>query len=42
MIMSAIIALYGLIFKVSILAREGLGYALGPDKLVNTGRESIL
>lgn len=37
-----IIATYDLIFNASILVREGLGYVLGFDKLVNTGSESIL
>jgi DNA-binding transcriptional LysR family regulator len=37
-----IVATYDLIFNASILVREGLGYALGFDKLVNTGTESIL
>jgi DNA-binding transcriptional LysR family regulator len=37
-----IVATYDLIFNASILVREGLGYALGFDKLVNTGSESIL
>lgn len=32
-----IVATYDLIFNASILVREGLGYALGFDKLVNTG-----
>jgi DNA-binding transcriptional LysR family regulator len=37
-----IVATYDLIFNASILVREGLGYALGFDKLVNTSSESIL
>jgi DNA-binding transcriptional LysR family regulator len=37
-----VVATYDLIFNASILVREGLGYALGFDKLVNTGAESIL
>lgn len=37
-----IVATYDLIFNASILVREGLGYALGFDKLVNTSAESIL
>ncbi|MGE9876362.1 LysR family transcriptional regulator [Hornefia butyriciproducens] len=37
-----IVATYDLIYNASILVREGLGYALGFDKLVNTGAESIL
>jgi DNA-binding transcriptional LysR family regulator len=37
-----VIATYDLIFNASILAREGLGYVLGFDKLVNTGAESVL
>jgi DNA-binding transcriptional LysR family regulator len=37
-----IVATYDLIFNASILVQEGLGYALGFDKLVNTGAESIL
>lgn len=35
-------ATYDLIFNASLLVREGLGYALGFDKLVNTGAESPL
>jgi DNA-binding transcriptional LysR family regulator len=37
-----IVATYDLIFNASVLVREGLGYALGFDKLVNTGVDSIL
>lgn len=37
-----IVATYDLIFNASILVREGVGYALGFDKLVNTGAESIM
>lgn len=37
-----IVATYDLIFNASILVREGIGYALGLDKLVNTSAESIL
>jgi len=37
-----IVATYDLIFNASILVKEGMGYALGFDKLVNTGAESIL
>lgn len=37
-----IVATYDLIFNASILVREGVGYALGFDKLVNTSAESIL
>lgn len=37
-----IVATYDLIFNASILVREGLGYALGFDKLVNTSAESVL
>lgn len=37
-----IVATYDLIFNASILVREGLGYALGFDKLVSTGAESVL
>lgn len=37
-----IIATYDLIFNASILVKEGLGYALGLDKLINTGEESPL
>lgn len=37
-----IVATYDLIFNASILVREGLGYALGFDKLVNTGADSAL
>lgn len=37
-----IVATYNLIFNASILVREGLGYALGFDKLLYTGASSIL
>lgn len=37
-----IVATYDLIFNASILVKEGLGYALGFDKLVYTGVESEL
>lgn len=37
-----IVATYDLIFNASILVKEGLGYALGFDKLVHTGEESVL
>ena len=37
-----VIATYDLIFNASILVKEGLGYALGLDKLINTGEESPL
>lgn len=37
-----IVATYDLIFNASILVREGLGYALGFDKLIHTGEESTL
>lgn len=37
-----IVATYDLIFNASILVKEGVGYALGLDKLVNTSSESIL
>ena len=37
-----IVATYDLIFNASILVREGLGYALGFDKLVYTGAQSVL
>lgn len=37
-----IVATYNLIFNASILVREGLGYALGFDKLLYTGAGSIL
>lgn len=37
-----IVATYDLIFNASILVKEGIGYALGLDKLVNTSSESIL
>ena len=37
-----IVATYDLIFNASILVKEGIGYALGFDKLVHTGAESIL
>lgn len=37
-----IVATYDLIFNASILVKEGIGYALGFDKLVNTGTESVL
>jgi DNA-binding transcriptional LysR family regulator len=37
-----IVATYDLIYNASVLVKEGLGYALGFDKLVNTGSDSIL
>jgi DNA-binding transcriptional LysR family regulator len=37
-----VVATYDLIFNASILVKEGLGCALGLDKLVNTSAESIL
>lgn len=37
-----IVATYDLIFNASMLVQEGLGYALGLDKLVNTSAESGL
>lgn len=37
-----IIATYDLIFNASIMVREGLGYALGFDKLIYTGADSDL
>lgn len=37
-----IVATYDLLFNASILVREGLGCALGFDKLVNTGPDSPL
>lgn len=37
-----IVATYDLIFNASILVREGLGYALGFDKLIHTGAQSSL
>jgi DNA-binding transcriptional LysR family regulator len=37
-----IIATYDLIYNASVLVKEGLGYALGFDKLVNTGSDSVL
>lgn len=35
-------ATYDLLFNASILVREGVGYALGFDKLIHTGSDSIL
>jgi DNA-binding transcriptional LysR family regulator len=37
-----IVATYDLIYNASVLVKEGLGYALGFDKLVNTGSDSVL
>ena len=37
-----IVATYDLIFNASMLVQEGLGYALGLDKLINTSAESGL
>lgn len=37
-----IVATYDLIFNASLLVKEGIGYALGFDKLVNTSSESEL
>ena len=38
----SIVATYDLLYNASILVKEGVGYALGFDKLVNTGADSIL
>jgi hypothetical protein len=38
----SITATYDLIFNAAILVKEGLGYALGFDKLIYTGQESVL
>lgn len=37
-----ITATYDLLFNASVMVREGLGYALGFDKLIDTGAESEL
>lgn len=37
-----IVATYNLIYNASILVREGLGYAVGLDKIINTTGESEL
>lgn len=37
-----IVATYNLIFSASILMREGVGYAITLDELVNTGNESLI
>lgn len=37
-----IIATYDLLFNASVMVREGLGYALGFDNIINTGQESPL
>lgn len=37
-----IVATYDLLYNASVLVKEGLGYALGFDKLVNTGADSVL
>ncbi|WP_343284053.1 hypothetical protein [Drancourtella sp. An12] len=37
-----IIATYNLLFNASLLAEEGLGYAIGYDKIINTAGNSRL
>lgn len=37
-----IIATYNLLFNASLLVEEGLGYAIGLDKIINTGENSNL
>lgn len=37
-----IIATYNLLFNASLLVDEGLGYAIGLDKIINTGKNSNL
>lgn len=37
-----IVATYDLLYNASILVKEELGYALGFDKLINTGNDSVL
>ena len=37
-----IIATYNLLFNASLLVDEGLGYAIGYDKIINTGGGSRL
>lgn len=37
-----VVATYNLIYNASILVREGLGYAIGLDKLINTSGDSDL
>lgn len=37
-----IVATYDLLYNASIFVREGIGYALGLNKLINTGCDSIL
>lgn len=37
-----IIATYNLLFNASLLVDEGLGYAIGLDKIINTGENSNL
>lgn len=37
-----VVATYDLLYNASILVKEGLGYALGFDKLINTGSDSVL
>lgn len=37
-----IVATYNLIFNASLMVEEGLGYAVGLDKLINTAGDSVL
>lgn len=37
-----VVATYDLLFNASIMVREGMGYTLGFDRLINTGKDSEL
>lgn len=37
-----IIATYNLLFNASLLVEEGLGYAIGLDKIIHTGKNNKL
>ena len=37
-----IVATYNLLFNASLMVAEGLGYAIGPDKIINTSGNSNL
>lgn len=36
-----VVATYNLLFNASLLVAEGLGYAIGLDKIINTGENSL-
>ena len=37
-----IVATYNLLFNASLMVEEGLGYAIGFDKIINTSGSSVL